>query len=323
MLHFVLADIDPTKAHSFELFLKEMNEIALLITVAGAPFVSHEALILDEVTGLSTFKVVEGDYEVRFKGQTVNGTIASGYFEVFEDQKRLLEISYSIKPNSAIALRAKLNCEGEYMVREELERAFERDFSQEAHEYMKKPLEELRKPKLEVPDAKELLEELRPSEIESPSENVAPSSNDEAETLAEEDVEQNVEEDLEEITEELSELTEKVQGAIIDTQYMIAMLNNLSHDLTRGATINFGERKCETKTLENGAMVEMLDDDSNDYKITFRKGSLDEMTEVSFFLERDDVLIFSVYFSSEGVGRIASSSDQSNIIFKKVKHHLL
>ncbi|MFT5823838.1 MAG: hypothetical protein ACI8ZM_005101 [Crocinitomix sp.] len=321
MLHFVLEDINQTIAKDFALFLKEMNEISVLISVANAPFVSHDALNVDEASGLSTFKLSEGDYEVRFKGKSENDAVVSGYFEVFEDQKRLLEISYSIKEDAAIALRAKLNCEGEYLVREELERAFERDFSQEAHEFMKKPLDELRKPKLEISDLTDLSEEMSSNIIETPSENNGPELNDETETFVEQDERET--ESLEEITEELSELTQKVQDAIIDTRHMVALLNNLSHDLTRGATIDFGERELDTKTLENGATVEMLDDESNAYKITFRKGSLDDMTEVSFFLEKEDELIFSVYFSSQGVGRISSSSDQSNIVFKKVKHHLL
>ena len=104
---------------------------------------------------------------------------------------------------------------------------------------------------------------------------------------------------------------------------MISMLNNLSHDLTRGATIDFGDHKVESKKLENGATVEMVDDESNEYKITFRKGSLDNMSEVSFFLEKGSELIFSVYFSSEGTGRIATTSEQSDLIIKRVKYHLL
>mgnify|MGYP000374180859 FL=1 len=64
------------------------------------------------------------------------------------------------------------------------------------------------------------------------------------------------------------------------------MLNNLSHDLTRGENVNFGERKIETKTLENAAIVEMIDVASNEYRITFRKGSLDDMVEVSFFQKK-------------------------------------
>jgi hypothetical protein len=286
--------------------------------VANAPFVSSDSLVVDESAGLSTFKLIEGDYEVRFKGKTESDAVVSGYFEVFEDHKRLLEISYSIRPEASISLRVKLNCEGEYLVREELERAFERDFSQEAHEDMDKSLEELRKPKPNIADE---IEELAIDTDEAPVENNAPELIVEDETYTEPAIDEF--EDLEEITEELSELTQKVQDAIVDTHTMIALLNNLSHDLTRGQTINFGEFEFESQTLENGAKVELLDDESNAYKITFRKGSLDNMTEVSFFLEKEGVLIFSVYFSSEGVGRVTSSSEQSELILKKVKYHLL
>lgn len=320
MLHFVLADIDPTKASNFELFLKEMNEIAMLISVAGAPHVTHEALKINEETGLGLLALSEGDFEVKFKGKWQDGTVVSGYFELYEDQKRLLEISYSIRQGAAIALRTKLNCEGEYLVREELERAFERDFSQEAHVMMDTPLEELQKPKGETPELS--IEENASIETEESSgfetliEQNDPLISQAGEAIVEE-------EDLEEITEELTELTQKIQDAIKDTKYMIGMLNNLSHDLTRGATVNFGEFKTDTKTLENGAIVEIIDDESNDYRITFRKGSFDEMVEVSFFLEKGEELIFSVYFSTEGVGKISTTSSKSNIVFKKIKLHLL
>jgi hypothetical protein len=215
-------------------------------------------------------------------------------------------------------LRVKLNCEGEYLVREELERAFERDFSQEAHDDMNKTLEELRKPKPNIADE---IEDLAIDTDEDDFEHNNATLKDETETNLEPVLEEV--EDFEEITEELSELTQKVQDAIVDTKMMIALLNNLSHDLTRGATINFSTHELEAKTLENGAKVEILDDESNAYKITFRKGSLEDMTEVSFFLEKEGVLIFSVYFSSEGVGRVTSSSEQSELILKKVKYHLL
>ena len=321
MMHFVLEDIDPVKAKNFALFLKEMNEISLLITVAGAPFVSDSALVVDEEKGASLLELEEDIYEVKFKGQSNNGEVTSGYFEVYEDKKRLLEISYSIKQGAAIALRAKLNCEGESLVREELERAFERDFSQEAHDYMETPLEEIRKPKLQISDLLDSVEdEAQPSLEEILGESNKPNVVGNPEPI----IEQLEEEDsMEEITEELAELTQRVQEAIIDTRYMISMLNSLSHDITRGATINIEELELGSEKLENGALVEMLDDESNDYKITFRRGSLEDMVEVSFFLEKDDVLIFSVYFSSDGVGRISSSSNQSKIILKKVKNHLL
>lgn len=318
MLHFVLEDINPTIAKDFALFLKEMNDITVLITVASGPFVTSDSVVVEEGSNLSRFKLSEGGYETKFKGKTENGAVVSGYFEVFEDQKRLLEVSYSIKPKAAISLRAKLNCEGEYLVREELERGFERDFSQEAHDHMKTPLHELRKPKQDILDE---VDALPIEDTETPIENNEALINDETEVYVEPAVDDL--EDLEEITEELSELTQKVQDAIIDTRSMIALLNNLSHDLTRGATINFSEYRLETKMLENGAKVEMLDDESKEYKITFRKGSIDEMTEVSFFLEKDGLLIFNVYFSSEGVGRITATSSQSNVIFKAVKFHLL
>ena len=320
MLHFVLKDINPTKANSYSLFLKEMNEIAMLITVAGAPYVTHESIRVDENSGQNSFELSEGVFEVKFKGQLQDGQVVSAYFEVFEERKRLLEISYSIKEGSAIALRAKLNCEGEYLVREELERVFERDFSHEAHEYIDQPLEELRKPKSIADELLASSIELPPSFEEELSEN---NETGDAEETQEEAIEEEVKNDLEEVTEELSELSQKVQDALLEANRMIAILNDLSHDVTRGATVNFGEPKLKTELLDNGALVEMFDDETSPYKITFRRGSLDNMVEVSFFLEQDGVLIFSVYFSSEGIGRIASSSVQSEVILNKVKTNLL
>lgn len=53
--------------------------------------------------------------------------------------------------------------------------------------------------------------------------------------------------------------------------------------------------------------MSLIDAEENGYTITFRKGSLEDISEVSFFLEQKGELIFSIYFSPLGNGKITTS----------------
>jgi len=304
MLHFVLEDIEPTKAKSFENFLAEMNDIAVLASMANAPFIAAD-LLEEPEPGVFGFTRSENDFEASFKGKMENNQAVNGYFTLREDGRRIIEVSYSIADGKPIDLRAKFNCEGESMMRSELERAFERDFSFEAHEYMKQPLEEEKPVIEEEVDEVELkedhLEGTKPEQHEEPVD------------------EQELED---EVSEEIKHLSQKVLDAMDEVDEIIHKLNDLFHDITRGATGNFGNKQLNEETLENGAIVQMIDDETNGYKVTFRKGVLGNMSEVSFFLEQGDELIFSIYLSSAGNGQITAQGTKGERTIKRVKDRL-
>lgn len=312
MLHFVLEDINPEKVESFDAFLREMNDIAVLTTVASAPFVSSDDLKSDE-EGKYKLNLSEDIFDIVFKGEMVSGKVVSGYFEVKDDGKKIVETSFTVRENSAISLRVKLNCEGESLARTELERAFERDFSHEAHQFMKQPLPVDEPINIEAEDEAQNVED--PVSTEGPE--METSAN-----VEENDFVEAVKETTE-ITEELESLSQKVMDSMIEVRSIIDTLNGLCHDLTRGQTADFSETALNEQTLENGARVLMIDQDSNGYKVTFRKGMLDEMSEVSFFLEKDGELVFSVYLSSTGTGQISAQGENGEITIKRVKDQLI
>ena len=302
MKHFVLHDINPDKVNNLDIFLDEMNDISILITVANVPHISADQLEFDEGRRTASFKLVDDEYTATFVAKLDSEKVRSGHFEVFEGGRRLIDVSYTISDDKPIDLRAKLNCEGENLAKSEFERSFERDFSHESYQLMQAPLSgtELREKSSVARGSAELIAEYEQGLVES---------NDTTEGG--------------EVTEDLEVVSDKVMSAIKEVKNIVHSLNNLCHDLTRGGTADFSTSIINSEILENGAIVEMIDEHTNGYKITFRKGTLDEMSEVSFFLEKEDELIFSVYISSVGNGKIASSSDQSKLILQKVRNHLV
>ena len=126
----------------------------------------------------------------------------------------------------------------------------------------------------------------------------------------------------EEISLELDQLSEKILAGIKDADQIISILNDITHDLTRGAGGDFTAQPINEQVLENGATVQMIDMENNGYRITYRKGILDQDAEVSFFLERENQLIFSVYLSSEGYGKISAEGSNGEHVVKQVNVRL-
>lgn len=333
MQHFVLKDINPEKVNSFDAFLKEMNDITVLITTAGGPHVS--AKYLSELAeGKTAFELNENTFTARFKGTVVNNNVSSGYFELIDDGVRILEASYTISDVLPIALRVKLNCEGESLARNEFQTVFQRDFSHEAHADMKKSLEKLKSEKdAKLAELKEkVAQESQPEE--QPKAEVNPVEFEENEELIESLKTEKTSDETpakeaaaaevitEEITEEIQEISEKMRQSLENSELLINYLTSLSHDLTRGAAPEFSIQMLKSERLENGAMVDMIDASKNEYQVTLRRGSLDDMVEVSFFLEKEQELIVSIYFSSQGHGRLATHNPNSHVVFHKIKYHL-
>lgn len=310
MLHFVLKDVNPAKVGSFKQFLKEMNDLSVLLTVAEGPHLAEQYL-QDNSDGGYSFLKEEGGYESRFDGQKSGEQVRSGLFKMSKKGEKIVEVSFTIVEGKASDVRVWINAEGEGLAKKELEKTFQRDFSQEAHGFMKESLESLTKPKLTIdsPEVEALLSETDEQVEENIMEEVqAP-------------IEENEEgvEPSDNVIDELDQLTEKTMQLINDSKTLLATFNHLSHDLTRGGTVDFGTAELKFETLENGATVEMLDDNSSDYTVTLRIGKLEDLKEISFFLENKDGLVFSVYLSSSGKGNITAPEGQEHIVFKKAR----
>jgi hypothetical protein len=320
MLHFVLKDVNPEKIGDFKNFLKEMNDTVVLLTVANGPFVSANDL---EDSGTEGFQLSrsENDFDIVFKGEMAENKVAAGEFVLSFKGKKLMVTSYTVQEDAASDMRVQLNVEGEVLARKELETAFKRDFSQEAHEYIKSPLEALRR-KLEREKPVERNDQIDSEESEVEA-NELPAELEPA-AIENETTEEPVIEQVEPENEETQELflTPRTQDLINDPRALIPILSDLCHDMTRGATINFSTYELREEALENGAHIQMLDNDQKDHIITLRIGALNNLTEISYFLETIDNLIFSIYLSSEGKGNVKAPAGRGHIAFKKVKEYL-
>ena len=318
MKQFVLKDINPEKVTDFGTFLKEMNDMVVLITTASGPFVNPKNMVHTDDSDTFELNATENNYTVEFAGDKKDNKVTAGVFLLKEGKTKLLEASYTIGDIHPISIRVVLNCEGENLVEEEFYTAFERDFSHEAHQYMTTPLSEINA--INQPSEAEV-EDLAMEEVADEINQLE----NEIDTNTEEEEIENTQEstEQEEIIEELNQLSDKVLHSIQEVREIIVSLSQTCYDLTRGATLDFREEELIKQTLPNGAVIEMIDIDENGYKITFRKGSADSISEISFFLEKEGQLIFSLYLSSNGNGKISTGGDQSTIVLKKVKDNLL
>lgn len=312
MKHFVLHDIDPSKAKQINLFLKEMNDLAVLISVAEAPAILAEDIIYNDDRSTCHLNKSAGYFDAAFKAQLENNEILKSHFELFEDGKTIASIHHSVQPGKPIDLRVKLNCEGEDLARSELSDNFERDFSFEAHEMMGKSLEEI----LPKPASKE---------AERPADQISnveqhESNNDQSAAPKSEAEELQKHEQLE---EDINDLSDRIQESIRNVQQLVQDLSDLCHDLTRGKTTPFKMENLHEEALENGARIEFLDIENTPYQITFRKGFLEDTTEISFFLEKEGQLIFSLYFSSVGKGKITVGDRENERLMRQIKERLL
>lgn len=312
MKHFVLNDIDPSKAKRIDLFLKEMNDLAILISVAEAPTLLAEDVTYSDDRSTCHLNKSAGYFEAAFKAQLENDEILKSHFELFEDGKTIASIHHSVQPDKPIDLRVKLNCEGEDLARSELSDNFERDFSFEAHEMMGKSLEEILPATVSEEDLKteSQLTEMERDQPES-DQHAAP------EEYSEEQIEE------ENLVEEIHDLSDRIQESILNAQQLLQDLSDLCYDLTRGQTVHFKMENLNEEVLENGARIQFLDIENLPYQITYRKGYLEGTTEISFFLEKEGQLIFSLYFSSGGKGKITIGNPENDRLIQQIKERLL
>jgi len=306
MLHYVLKDVNPDKVSNFDHFLKEINAIMFMLTLGKAPAVNGKLLTEQ---GEQTFNVVDGDYRVVFQGEKLNQKVINANFNLFQGKISILEIAYSIAENRPIDMRIKLNAPGEKLAQSELERAFKRDFSFKSIAFMQSDS-----------NSTESIQENSPSdEGEKQTETLESAQFLDHEIHTAKEIKNEINPEIE---EEINVLSSKVMHAIVEVNEMILLLHNLSYDFTRGSSPDLTTLELNEETLENGALVQLIDAEENNYRVTFRKGSLDNMSEVSFFLEKDANLIFSVYFSSQGNGKIVAGGEQAELTLKKLKNEL-
>lgn len=306
MLHFVLSDVNPEKVTQFESFLKEMNDLLFLVSIGQGPFINSKNLISDEQGVNYRLEAVENDYKVVFTGIKSNEKVKTGNLEVLFNNKSIITASYSVVDNHPISIRFIIDNGGEDIARKELERAFKRQISHKSISLINQKAAA----KVEITTF-ESQEEIFHNDIAESQVNPT-TSKDDFETR---------DEDIE-LSEDLENLSKRILHSIVEVNEMIILMNNLSHDFTRGASPDLSEIPLEEQELENGAKIQLIDLEENGYKLTFRKGSLDNIAEVSYFLEKDEELIFSVYFSSTGTGKIVVGGTKSDLLLKKLKSEL-
>ncbi len=306
MLHVVLKDVNPIKVTDFHLFLKEINDVIFMLTLGKAPLLSGK-LITDPAS--PTFTVIDGDFSATFQGEIANQSVVGAKINLVHKKNALLEIAYSIAVNQSIDMRIFINAEAEKLAYAELERAFKNDFSSNTISLIQSDL-------IDSTSTSRTSESLNETVLQPKNETSEQGVQHDSVSLI------AVNENNVAIEEDLAKLSDNIMQAIGEVKEMIFLLNNLCHDITRGSAPNLVDIELKEQLIDNGATIQLFDAEENSYKTTFRKGSLDAMSEVSFFLEKDNVLIFSVYFSSLGNGKIVAGGRQADFILTRIKEGL-
>lgn len=311
MLDVILRDVDPDKATNVTRYLKEMNDLVFLITIGKGPFVA-KSMVNNSSDLLLKGEVIENNFTAKFSAEIAHDSIKSAHFQLFEDAKQVISISHSVKKGEPIMMRVVLNSDGEIMGRNELEKGFKRQISHQATGWMSDDQDINTEAVLASQiDESNDLSNVKQGNIEG--QNYA----DQSEGFNEE-----LKDSKMEMSREIDMLSARVIKAMQEAEEMIGLLNEMSYDFTRGSAPNITMMKIEEQVLENGAKVELIDAVENGYSITFRKGSLDDMTEVSFFLENEESLIFSVYFSSLGNAKISAAGKHAEHVINRLANYI-
>jgi hypothetical protein len=308
MLKFTIHDIAPEKVADYKVILKELNELCFLITLGETPQLS-EGLLTTEDKKSYVINLEEGDYQMHFQGSSANLLISSYRFVLIKLDRKLVEVSCDIDRNNPIALHVVLNSDGEALIKKELERTFQRDFSHQTHQEMLNPLNSE--------------QEINPTITQQTTENETTPSTVESEKN--EPLENQSAPVQEEKPRYASSLTEEI---IPTSQFLNQLLRNkfeilnrvhfLCHELSRGKTGDLREGIIENQTLENGAVIYYYDVERQGYFAAFRLGELPDKTEFSFFLEHEDQLVFSLYFMTDLSGKMGTTNQNPALIFKRI-----
>lgn len=297
MLHFVIKDAEPTVLSNPEKIIKLFNDMVMLISAANGPALFEDLLKIENDRAI--LEAQENDFHAKFDGGISDQYIQSGKFRLLEDGALVFEALFTINDETPTDVRVKLNCEGETLVRQELERELERDFSFEAEQYM-----------------------VGRNELNDETAKVTAGLNDKvSESDSNDDVPKVQISSSDDITEvDLNELPFELEEDLYEPQIMLARLNGVVHDIFRGAIGDFSNESIGSETIENGAKIKFMDYTHESFLVTFRHGTLDQAVEVSFFLEEEEELIFSAHFSSDGYGRLSGSDSR---LLERIKRSLL
>lgn len=304
MLHFVINDADPEKLSKPKSLLKILNDNVLLISTANGPLISHKNLVLNE--NQLDLSANENGYKAVFKGEGTLDALKSGKFVLYEEDALVFEFSFTINDALPSAIRVKISNEGERLIKQELEREFERDISFEAAQFIAHG-DSAANPKLESLKSEMVTDDQLGDEVLSEAQNDADKAEGEAT-------------DSEEIKLEFEDLPETFTAQLSDAKSILSSHHNLVHDLFRGAVGDFSSSEMGEDTIENGAIIQFVDYSFEEYTVTFRHGSLSDVIEASFFLETDEGVILSTHFSSLGHGYVTA---QTETIAQKAKSFLL
>ena len=308
MLNFTIHDISPVKVANYEAILKELNELCFLITLGETPLLSKDLLRSEDQ---ETFQIdlKLADYQLIFQAKSKDEVVSSFTFVLLKLGLKLAEVGCLIDENLPIALNIQLNSTSEALIKKELDRAFQRDFSHQTYQEMAHPLH--------------LEEEIHPTIKEETTDNktstlpVEPQKNEPIEPQS-----------VPKIEEKPRYATPLIEEIIPTTQFLNQLLRNkfeilnrihfLCHEITRGKTGDLREGIIENQTLENGAVIYYYDVEREGYFAAFRLGELPDKSEFSFFLEQENQLVFSLYFMTDLSGKMGTSNQNSTVIFKRI-----
>lgn len=292
-MNFLIEDCNREKLSQLSTFIKEMNGLMSLVSHADGPAFSEKDVVFDHEK--VCFEKQENEYSANFNGSIQNNKIVKASFKIRFKERFLAVLNYSINDNLPVVMQVELNGDGELIIKKELERSFERSIFFESEQFI---------------DGKDDLED----------------SVEKFSTVLEEEPikaeEFQAKEEKESMTILVTHLSERVLHAINEAELILNEFDAICHDLTRGRVGEFKSKPTETETLENGATVEFVDYFNNDYKVIFRKGMLESNVEISFFLEVEHQLIFSVYIANDGTCRVTTAGKNAEATAVFVKNYL-
>jgi hypothetical protein len=308
MINFTIHDIAPEKTADFQSILKELNELCFLLTLGETPQLSIDLLKSEDQ---KTYKidVKHGDYQLIFQASASNLILRSFTFVLLKAGFKLAEVSCDIVQNIPITLNVQLNSDGEALIKKELERTFRRDFSHQTYQEMGASLvsEEKMNPTINQQTTEnETSEPHVETQKNEPLENQSSLVKEEKPRYASP------------LIEELIPTTPFLNQLVRNRFEILNRIHFLCHEITRGKTGDLREGIIENQTLENGAVIYFYDVDREGYLAAFRLGELPDKTEISFFLEYEDQLIFSLYFMTDLSGKMGTTNQNSNLIFKRI-----
>ena len=90
----------------------------------GGPAVSYSNVEENQINGTVGFELQENEYKVVLDAEVDEGIPVRVDFMIYENKKCIFQAKYTIRKMSYLALQVILNCDSEFLVKEELIKRF-------------------------------------------------------------------------------------------------------------------------------------------------------------------------------------------------------